>query len=135
MPSPLHPKASDWAKLVPRIAEFLQGEFPERDFSTLLLDGEKIFHAEEAKRKMEQHGLRVLPDWPPNSPDLNPQENAWSTAKVLLRKAERKGDTFTVFKRRVVHAANSFPNKGALVPSLRKRVALCIAKKGYNIGK
>ena len=135
LPAPLNPTTSDWAKMVPRIAEFLQGEFPQRTSFTLLLDGEKIFHTDEAKRKMEQHGLRILPDWPPNSPDLNPQENVWSTAKKLLRKAEQKGDTFSVFKRRVIHAATSFPNKDALVPSLHKRMALCIAKKGYNIGK
>lgn len=134
LPSKLYPKQEDWVRMVPRIADFLRGEFPGRTSFTLLLDGEKIIHTTMAKAAMEEHGLRVLPDWPANSPDLNPQENVWSWAEADLRKAERKSDSFSVFKRRLIHSTRCYPSKKKLVPSMCERMALCLKKKGYNIG-
>ena len=84
--------------MIPRVAGFLQAEFPDMTSHTILLDGEPLLHTDEAKTKMASNGLRVLPDWPAHSPDLNPQENVWSWAKKELRRAERKSDTFAVFK-------------------------------------
>ena len=73
---PLHPTANDWIKVVKnRIGPFMQAEYPERTWKTILLDGESLLHTEEAKAVMREWGLRVLPEWSPNSPDLNPKEN------------------------------------------------------------
>jgi len=32
--------------------------------------------------------LNILPDWPPNNPDLNPIELLWGTMKNILKKKE-----------------------------------------------
>ena len=64
-----------------------------------------------------------------------PQENVWAWVEDRLRKVEKKQDTFSVFKRRIVELAKAYPNKEALIPSVAKRVAKCIRRKGANIGK
>ena len=101
----------------------------------MLLDGESILHTAEAKIAMKEHGVRILPRWPSHSPDLNPQENVWAWAEKDLRRAEKKEDTFTTFKWRVAHVSKRYPNSAALVPSMAKRIAECMKRKGANIGK
>ena len=53
----------------------MQAEYPERTWKTILLDGESLMHTEEARAVMREWNLRVLPEWPPNFPDMNPKEN------------------------------------------------------------
>ena len=135
MSCPANPTAKDWVRMLPRIAAFLQKELPDLTAHTILLDGEKLLHTDEAKNAMAERGLRVLPGWPSNSPDLNPQENVWAWVRTDLRKSERKSDTFPVFKRRFLHSVHQYQGKSKLVGSLSKRMALCIKKKGFNIRK
>ena len=136
LPCPLDPSAKDWIKLVQKhIGGFLRAAFPERHTCQVLLDGESLLHTVQAKAALKAEGVRVLPAWPSRSPDLNPQENVWAWVEDRLRKVEKKQDTFSVFKRRIVELAKAYPNKEALIPSMAKRVAKCIRRKGANIGK
>jgi hypothetical protein len=136
VPCTLHPRAEDWIKIVKeRVAPFLAQSFPSRRSCTLLLDGESIFHTPEAKEAMQACGVRILPNWPAHSPDLNPQENVWAWTEKRLRKAEKKTDTFSVFKRRIVEVAKQYNGKEKLVPSLVGRMARCLKRRGANIGK
>ena len=52
-----------------------------------------------------------------------------------LRGAERKRDTFSVFKQRVTRAAAAYPQAERLVPSMAKRMRECLKRKGAMIGK
>lgn len=131
----LYPKTEDWVKMVPRIAGFLKDCFPDRRTFTLLLDGETILRTDEAQAAMTEHGLKVLPDWPPHSPDLNPQENMWAWAEPRLRKAEKKTDSFAVFKRRVAAVCKKYPSPARLVPDLAKRIDICMKRRGAHVGK
>jgi len=84
---PAHPTAKDWIRVVEtRLGPFMQAEYPNRTWKTLLLDGESLMHTEDAQAAMRKWGLRALSDWPPMSPDLNPEELAFS---VTLRKCIR----------------------------------------------
>ena len=74
VPSRLDSKT--WVKVLHRrVGPFMKRAFPNRSTCTILLDGETLLHTDEAKAAMKAEGLRVLPDWPAHSPDLNPQEN------------------------------------------------------------
>ena len=118
-----------------RVGSFLKASYPEKGICVVLLDGESIMHTREAKAAMKEEGMRPLPHWPAHSPDLNPQENVWAWAEKELRRTEKKEDTFSTFKRRVAQACKRYPNSSALVPSMSKRFAECIKRKGAMIGK
>ena len=84
---------------------------------------------------MRECKVRLLPAWPAHSPDLNPQENVRGWAEKELRKAEKKSNTFTVFKRRIIQISQQYEGKDNLVSSLAGRIALCLKRSGANIGK
>ncbi|MFN9944487.1 MAG: transposase, partial [bacterium] len=49
----------------------------------------------KAYNKAHGTSITVLPDWPPNSPDLNPIENVWA---IVQRKVNARGcSTFEEF--------------------------------------
>ena len=47
-------------------------------------DNAPIHTANKTKKYFEEIGLRLLDDWPPYSPDLNPIEHIWALLKQKL---------------------------------------------------
>jgi DDE superfamily endonuclease len=47
-------------------------------------DGASIHTAKATMRWFEDHGVKLLPNWPPYSPDLNPIEHVWPLLKAKL---------------------------------------------------
>ena len=118
-----------------RVGPFMRLAFPSRKTNTILLDGEKLLHTDAARAAMKKEGLRPLPSWPPESPDLNPQENVWAWAEPKLRRAEAKADSFKKFKQRVVSVCQKYPSGEKLVESLAGRVERCLKLRGGSTGK
>ena len=82
------------------------------------------------------HGTRVtvLPNWPPNSPDLNPIENVWA---YVQRKVNARGcSTFEQFKEAVLEELAGVPQKhiSRLYTSMPKRINSVINNKGDRTG-
>jgi transposase len=52
----------------------------------LVQDGASIHNCQHTKKRFQEEKVNFLPDWPPNSPDLNPIENIWGIMKTQIAK-------------------------------------------------
>ena len=128
--------ATKWAKIVrEKVQPFLMLTFPTLSSYRILLDGEKILHAEPAKGVLKEKKINILHNWPPYSPDLNPQEHVWPGAEKNLRAASKKRDTFATFQQRCLKAVRDYKGGDKLVGSMAKRMRMVIDLKGAMIDK
>ena len=134
VPKPFTSK--DWAlEMKNRVVPFLKRTFPNKRSFQILLDGEGLFYAPDAKKAMEEGKVSVLANWPKYSPDLNPQENVWAWSEERLRAEEEDDDSFEDFQTRVLRACHAYPYGEKLVGGMAKRMQILSDRKGANIGK
>lgn len=78
--------------------------------------------------------VKVLENWPPNSPDLNPIENIWSYVEAEVYKMGCK--TFEAFKQAVLDTMQAVPKRmlANLYSSMPKRMKKVIEKEGDKTG-
>ena len=84
----------------------------------------------QAYNKAHGTSITVLPNWPPNSPDLNPIENVWS---YVQRKVNARAcSTFEEFKQAVIEELAGVPQKhiSKLYTSMPKRLEEVISRQG-----
>ena len=128
---PLLFTAEEFAVLVRRrLGPLLQAEYPGRQRFRILLDGEPLLHAPAAKAAFADFGIDALRDWPPYSPDLNPEEHVWAWVLKQLRKPEHQTSSFDAFKAKVVRLVKAFPGSAKLVGSLTARLEQCVVRNG-----
>ena len=113
-----------------RVGPFFAAEFPHMKRRRILLDGEPLLHAPPAKKAMQQFGLFCLAAWPAYSPDLNPQEHVWPWLQGRLNKRTDQLTSFVKFQRAIVRDGPKYPGAAKLIPSMPKRVAECLVRKG-----
>ena len=134
VPCPTPMTAETFAEMVrKKIKPFLKKAFPRKSSWQILLDGEKIFRAPVAKAALAETGVQVLPNWPPYSAELNPQENVWPWAENKLRQIEGKRGSFEDFAASCVKAVCAYPDHEGLVASMTKRMEECVANKGHTM--
>ena len=78
--------------------------------------------------------MQLLPNWPPNSPDLSPIENVWAYVQA---KVDALGcSTFEEFKAAVVQCMQQVPKHmiTRLHDSMQKRLTKVVEMKGDRTG-
>ena len=134
VPCPMPMTGERFAELVTqKLKPFLKRTFPKRTSYQILLDGDKIFRSPVAKAALSAANIKVFPNWPAYSPELNPQENVWPWAENRLRELEGKRGTFEEFAATCVKACAAYPYGRSLVESMPKRMEKCVAAKGGTI--
>ena len=90
---------------------------------------------EYSRSRFEHINLAVIPDWPPNSPDLNPIENLWA---IVSAKVYEQGKLF--YSKKSLFAAVSKAWEGVsletcqnLINSIDTRLEMVISVEGGHI--
>ena len=77
--------------------------------------------------------MNILPEWPPNSPDLNPIEQLWGIMKKISKK--RTMTSLLEFKEILQEIWDSISMNviNNLVKSFQKRIQMCLQYGGCSI--
>ena len=101
---------------------------------TLQQDGAPAHTASSTREFLEQQGIDVLRNWPPNSPDLSWIENIWGWTEQQLRK--HSFSTLSELKTVLQKVWNDMPLEvlQANCRSMRDRLKKCIERGGQHVG-
>jgi hypothetical protein len=103
------------------------------DSSILQFDGDRTHGTAAARHYLESKGLKVLPKWPPRSPDLSPIENIWAILQTAVdRGGPRQGEELAEF---VMAEWGKIPTSvmNNCVESFRGRCTKCVEVDGVTI--
>lgn len=97
-------------------------------------DGARAHTAKQTLAFLKQEGVRVLPEWPPNSPDLSWIENLWGIVDNKLRKQNYAN--FDEFREALRRIWNDIPvtTLQNLERTMKSRIQTCIARNGEHVG-
>jgi transposase len=97
-------------------------------------DGARAHTAKQTVAFLKQEGVRLLPDWPANSPDLSWIENLWAIVDNKLRKQNYAN--FEEFRDALRRIWDEIPvaTLENLERTMRKRIQVCIERKGGHVG-
>ena len=99
-----------------------------------LLDGAPAHQAGATQQFLRDNSISVLQGWPPNSPDLNPIENAWAWLKRQVY-AQQYNSLDDMWQAAQQVWANMPPSMCKnLMDSLSTRKRICIEREGGHTG-
>jgi hypothetical protein len=99
-----------------------------------LLDGASPHTARSTADFMCDKGIRIIADWPPYSPDLNPIENAWAWLKQQLYAQQYASLEAMWEAAQAIWASMPLSMCQNLMNSIATRKAVCIARGGGHTG-
>lgn len=68
-----------------RILPLIEDDLVENNL-TFMHDQSSIHMSQNVKSWLNQHNIRVMEDWPPKGPDMNPVENVWAELVRVVRR-------------------------------------------------
>lgn len=99
-----------------------------------LIDGAPAHTAKTTKNFLRSRNIQYLQDWPPNSPDLNPIENAWAWLKHHVYKKQSR-NIAELWRHTKQQWAQLTPKQCAkYMGSFNRRKQLCAQRKGGHTG-
>ena len=93
-------------------------------------DNAPIYTAKDVKNWIAQKRIKVLPDWPSQSPDLNPIEHLWSELKRKVRQRSVHPKNLHELEKALQEKwAKIMPKTYSnLIESMPNRIKACIKK-------
>lgn len=103
-----------------------------RRYELFMQDGARCHTAKSTMAFLRKKKIKVIEDWPAQSPDLNPIENLWSVLKkqVHTNTFHNKQELWKVVEEEFEKIPTNYIKN--LFKSVPKRLKLCIANKGEN---
>lgn len=100
----------------------------------LLLDNAPAHVAKSTKEVMEANGVKVIDNWPGNSPDLNPIENAWGQQKLQVYSTQHSN--LAALKNAAETTWDAIPTStlSRMMGSMRRRLQKVVHLKGAYTG-
>ena len=97
-------------------------------------DGARAHTAKQTGAFFKQEGVSVLPNWPPNSPDLSWIENLWGIVDKKLRKQNYANFEEFCSELRRIWDEVPVQTLQKLEKTMRSRMQICIDRKGGHVG-
>lgn len=121
-----------WEKLVPETRQLFNAAGAGEP--TFLLDNAPAHAAKATKKFLADKGVQVMPNWPSNSPDLNPIENVWGIMKQQVYRQQYT--KLEELKAAVLLAWAALPQSTLrnLMAGMHKRVEKVLRLRGGYIG-
>ena len=102
--------------------------------ATLCISGSSPFHTvRDVKNWIAQKKIKVLRDWPSQSPDLNPIEHLWHELERRLRKRSVHLKNFHELEEALQEEWKRIPSETYinLIESMLRRIEACIKNNGW----
>lgn len=101
---------------------------------TFLLDNAPAHVSKSTKKFFADNNIKVLQNWPANSPDLNPIENVWGIIKPQVYRQQYT--TLAELKAAVLRAWAALPQSTlrSLMQSMPRRLRMVLRRRGGYIG-
>ena len=93
-------------------------------------DGASCHTSRSTKQYLTRKCVRLLSDWPPQSPDLSPIENLWDYVKnkVMLQNPQNQQQLWEVTKKEFEDIPDAFIKK--LYETMPRRITAVLKSKG-----
>ena len=92
-----------------------------------------FFTAKDVKNWITQKKIKILPDWPSQSPDLNPIEHLWHELERRLRKRSVHPKNFYELEEALQEEWKRIPSETYinLIESMPRQIEACIKNQGW----
>ncbi|GBC41177.2 IS630 family transposase [Rhizophagus irregularis DAOM 181602=DAOM 197198] len=111
---------------------FINNNYNGQDY--LFQDDNAPAHtAKNVKKWIETKKIKILENWPSQSPDLNPIKHLWSELERRIRKRPNPEKNLKEFERALHEEWNQIPNNIliSLIESMPHRIEVCIKNNGW----